>query len=856
MSTLETVQSILDLPRFQSLLRRYVVQGIRNAHPSIVCEGQVEATEWNYALLCASALTSAEVEAANEAVLRVAHACLVAVDATEEQRRSALLLLEREGNQPAIDLAVSRGIADPPDSEGLPLSLALDAARRRRELTLVSEDGRETAVNSFQKAFWDAASHHDWVSISAPTSAGKSHIVRMWISDLVTREPKCKIIYLAPTRALVEEVGLTFRRELGQDVPVHTLPWNSAESNEDKSVHVLTQERLHILLDSDPAFKPDFLFIDEAQKIGEGARGVLLTQVLDECAQRNSAAQFIFASPMTENPEILISSVPERARTTAVIGESVTVTQNLIYVNQVRGKPKKYALLASYKGAEEEVGVVQLEYAPSTSQRVPFLAVELGRFEGGNLIYANGPAQAESYAGHIFRALGDTSGAISEELKDLIDFAKGTVHDKFLLSQYLERGVAFHYGDMPLVLKSKIEELFKQGHIRFLVCTSTLLEGVNLPCKNIFVRNPKKGSNTQDMSLSDFWNLAGRAGRWGKEFQGNIFCVDTEKPQAWREVPRERIRLPIRRAVDHTLSNAAGVLDYVRSGALKAYDSNSAEMESVVSLVASSFVRGRTLSQMVGVEAPAEMRDEIDASIRTLMGTLSISDSLVSRHAGISPASMQRFQDAVTLSPDLEDLALVHPHSDNAARAYADALGLVDEHLGGSFHPESRRHSLARLIVNWMKGIPLSSIIEGKAKWRRSRGQDVNYPSLIRQVMGEVEDIVRFEAPKFLACYGDIIADTAAQRGVVLEEPLEDVRLMLEMGVPRRTEMSLIGIGLSRASTMAISPLLLEPSLSEEECLSWLSSHDFSAEDLPSFVRTEIESLLSQLGAAIVDSAD
>ena len=47
-------------------------------------------------------------------------------------------------------------------------------------------------------------------------------------------------------------------------------------------------------------------------------------------------------------------------------------------------------------------------------------------------------------------------------------------------------GFAFNY-------KNEIERLFKNGKIKYLVCTSTLIEGMNLPAKSIFIRGPKKG---------------------------------------------------------------------------------------------------------------------------------------------------------------------------------------------------------------------------------------------------------------------------------------------------------------------------------------------------------------------------
>ena len=44
---------------------------------------------------------------------------------------------------------------------------------------------------------------------------------------------------------------------------------------------------------------------------------------------------------------------------------------------------------------------------------------------------------------------------------------------------------------------------------QYLVCTSTLLEGVNLPAKSIIIRKPTRGQGNP-LNQNDFWNLAGR----------------------------------------------------------------------------------------------------------------------------------------------------------------------------------------------------------------------------------------------------------------------------------------------------------------------------------------------------------
>ena len=493
-----------------------------------------------------------------------------------------------------------------------------------------------------------------------------------------------------------------------------------------------------------------------------------------------------------------------------------------------------------YEGEEREVGQIELPLAPDgVGQKVPLIAATIGDGSTGNLVFANGPAEAEKFARTIFDALGEDLAIESDAVQELVDFSKGVVHERFQLSEFARRGVAFHYGDMPLVLKAKVEELFKRGELRYLVCTSALLEGVNLPCRNLFLRAPHKG-NRMHMPMPDFWNLAGRAGRWGAEFQGNIFCVDTSDTKAWPEKPGRRERSLIVPAATTTLSNVASVIEYIDRGAHKADRETPPELESAFNWLAGRFIFDGNLLGLHGVALRAEETDRIAEALGRVMRTLRLRPDLVKKHAGISPTSMQRLLDAVLANGHPEELALVPPTSDDAFDEYKIALDYVAEYLGGSFEPESRRLSLARLIVHWMRGVPLSVIIDNRARWRRDQGQEVSYPRLIRKVMADVEDIARFEAPRYLSCYADVVAQAAGELGRQIDADAVDIEMMLELGVPRPTDLSFISVGLSRATTRAIAEFVLEPSLSPAQCTAWIENVDVEQLELPAFAAREI----------------
>lgn len=845
-------EAVFGSAKFRQLVSRVARDAVVADLTSVRPTYEQPAVDWNFGLLCCSALTGAESEAAQEAVLRVAQGCMVAhVD--EAVREAAAVLLERLGNRRAVKLAASRGLVDDEVWTDLPAPLQLDVIRRRLELSIPANGHEAIAANVFQRQFWTAATEAGWLSVSAPTSAGKSYIVKRWLKRFAAGRDTFRGIYVVPTRALIEEVSSDLKEEFGAEVPVHTMPWDAEIGSTDKEMHVLTQERFHLLQQRLSAFAPDVVFVDEAQKFGDGQRGILLQQVLDETVYRRPEAQIIFASPLSENPELLLDGAPADVKATALTSQTITVNQNLLWVNQVPRRPIEWGMSLIQHGEPMDVGLFNIPARPSPdSKRLPFVAVALGGLRSGNVVYANGAADAEKTARQIFEALGPEGDlGDDEEIAALSELAQTAVHPQYSLAEVITRGVAFHYGNMPQLLRNETERLFRSEKLRYLVCTSTLLEGVNLPCRNLFARGPRKG-NGKPMSGPDFWNLAGRAGRWGKEFQGNIVCVDTSDPQRWPVKPTTRTRQPLVRASDDVIHDISTFLAFIDAGTPLGKAREAPVMESVFALLATRVAQERSLDGIAGLRIPENELTIVSTAISTAMASVEVPTNLLARHAGISPISMQRLLEYFRSIPDSSSLMIAPPESRNAARTYATALGTISQFLSGEFGNQKRQFQLAILIVSWMRGHPLSRLISDRIKFARERRTaQVKVPTLIRETMQDVEQIARFQAPKYLACYLDVLRFHMESTGSdVAEEDFPDVSMMLELGVSRRTEVSLMAIGLSRTSTIALAEYIVDDNLLPHQVIEWLFDRNIDSLPLPSLVRKEIADRLREAGPA------
>lgn len=81
-------------------------------------------------------------------------------------------------------------------------------------------------------------------------------------------------------------------------------------------------------------------------------------------------------------------------------------------------------------------------------------------------------------------------------------------------------GIFAHHADTPHGLRLAIEHAMKEGLAKFVVCTSTLAQGVNFPLKYLIVTTTRQAG--EQILVRDFHNLMGRAGRAGMHTEGSI----------------------------------------------------------------------------------------------------------------------------------------------------------------------------------------------------------------------------------------------------------------------------------------------------------------------------------------------
>ena len=135
-------------------------------------------------------------------------------------------------------------------------------------------------------------------------------------------------------------------------------------------------------------------------------------------------------------------------------------------------------------------------------------------------------------------------------------------------SQSAAHGIFSHHGNTPHGIRLAVEHAMRDDLVRFVVCTSTLAQGVNLPIRYLIVTSVYQGM--ERIKVRDFHNLIGRAGRAGMHTEGSILFADPviyDKRKArndkWRWDQVKELLEP--RNSEPCISNLLSIFDPIKS---------------------------------------------------------------------------------------------------------------------------------------------------------------------------------------------------------------------------------------------------------------------------------------------------
>ncbi|OFX75303.1 MAG: hypothetical protein A2X12_06160 [Bacteroidetes bacterium GWE2_29_8] len=431
-------------------------------------------------------------------------------------------VLAKLGNFPGIEFLKNEN-----NSSELPFDRELE--KKVKEFIQAVPDTDDLIFTDSQFELYKKISDSKHFSFSGPTSMGKSFIIKSFIRKVVSNKPPENIVIMVPTRALINQFSIDLNKEL-KDVLEHnnyTVITNSNVSElpttEQHYLFVLTPERLLSYLSQKKNPTIAYLFVDEAHKLAaeKDTRAVTAYSAISKTLRRNPNLNLYFSSPNVSNPEVFLKLFKKDEKMFFRTIET-PVSQNLFFIDLVEKKVTHYLDNGNYMFEPNIVTKAETIY--------DLLSVIGG--EDSNIVYCSSRFDAVDKAAKLFEQNQNKQIEVSKNVKKVIRQIKAYIHKDYYLGDFLNRGIGYHFGNLPQIIRNKVEGLFKERAINYVFCTSTLLEGVNLPAKNVFILNNKNGRNT--FQPIDFWNLAGRAGRLKHELSGNIICLK-ETDKDWKK---------------------------------------------------------------------------------------------------------------------------------------------------------------------------------------------------------------------------------------------------------------------------------------------------------------------------------
>lgn len=715
------------------------------------------------------------------------------------------------GNFPAINYLTK----EDGNNTGLPLDKALQIAAKKTLQEVPNTEG--VYFTDIQYELYSGLSESSEFSFSGPTSMGKSFIIKAFIRKIIHNRSSENLAIIVPTRALISQFTLEIKRELGEQLEnnKYKVVTNSniseliIESNTNL-ILVLTPERLISYLSQEENPAIGSLFIDEAHKIAQDDTRSITTYVaIEKVLKRYPTTKLYFSSPNVSNPEILMRLFRKNERN-CFKTEETTVAQNIFFSDLTDG------VFSYLNGDEFKIISVAI---PETAKTINGFLCTYGK--ESNLVYCNGVSRTIAYATEFVKALQiDNKQCANKNLKKASKIIGEYIHPDYYLADIIKKGVAYHFGNMPQLIRNLIETLYKNGDIQYIFCTSTLLEGVNMPTQNLFILDNRK--HRSSLKAIDFWNLAGRAGRMSQELQGNVFCVKHEDCD-WSDrtfIKDKRIELTptIYNRIDRNLKR---IENLIKNNEIK---SGSEEEKRILRYIA-NIICIDTLEPQSGYSSPIidelirKNKSELIELAKSKGKDVKVPYSLLNSNESIDV----KVQDSVyshilKLHERGEQIKLPNEiNYENCRRILEDFYELYkweDAHIKELNNKNSLRY-YAFIMNQWINGISLNQIISDSIKYKAENPSYIRLASgnseifnsdnkehvniLIGDIIRDIEKVIRFYFEKYFNHYFLIVKHILGEGSAG-----ENWATLLEYGTQNRIVIALQNLGLSRYTASII----------------------------------------------------
>lgn len=413
-------------------------------------------------------------------------------------------------------------------------------------------DALEKGLLSFQHSY----------SLGLATSGGKSYITELLIYQELKRNPAGKILYLAPLRSLSRELKVRFRK-VGRKLNIKC---SCKYGGNIDDVGDSTLGEAQLLISTPETFitlegvleeelrEFSLIICDEGQLLDDTSRGISYELLLTRL-KKQEHKRFLFLSAIIPNIEDI---------NVWLGGEDTQVGKSNYRPCEIR-----------YGIAKTNNGSINVEIWDKSlyggSFTIPeFVSKEVCKGKIGNktgitcltALQALSAGPVMIYTSTKFNNVGcvtispkieaivDAVPGLTpryysknpELLDDVKEFIQYLVGDSYPLVNYVNKGFAYHHGDLPQEIREAIENAYAISALPLIISTSTLAEGVNMPIKTLVAHNlldPASYENKRGprfLPIASIKNIIGRVGRAGQQRYGVVIVPESPNGTAEKKV--------------------------------------------------------------------------------------------------------------------------------------------------------------------------------------------------------------------------------------------------------------------------------------------------------------------------------
>jgi len=353
-----------------------------------------------------------------------------------------------------------------------------------------------TTLTKEQKELFDFFQINKRIVVSAPTSFGKSRI----ITEIINHNDYGNIAIILPTIALLSETFIRLRKDELITKKYNLVNTLKQPLKDNYNILIFTPEKMDLFLDDNPTFKISFFVMDEIYKIqDDGDRSKVFTNTLYRLSKKH--CDFYLIGPYFDrfSEEFLNKNNAKFIKYTAEI-----VQKDIIDLTKIEQKEKVSIGNSEIKNGRRDTNLKNI----------------LIKNNEQALVYVGNKRSVESKAKLIAKHFENI-----EEDNGLVSYLETTFSEEWSLVTCLKKGVAFHHAGIPKFIQIEIVDAFNNntGEINTIVCSPTLIEGVNTSAKQVIIYDDLKGIDF----LTDFdvKNINGRAGRFLQHFIGRSIAL-------------------------------------------------------------------------------------------------------------------------------------------------------------------------------------------------------------------------------------------------------------------------------------------------------------------------------------------